>query len=166
MTTLNHPTLGQIHGKLTSGVAQYFGIKYASLKHRFGVPELYNGSRSSGVTVADKLGYGCNPLPRPGNPDTVTRPGVIGIPDGCQTEYALIQQRLPVPDFPPQSDTEGLNLTVTVPEGFGNKKLPVFVFIHGGALAMGSSSWPQYDHAAFVRRSAELGLPVIGVNIK
>lgn len=91
---------------------------------------------------------------------------MIGNPDGCRAEYGLIQQSLTVPDFPPQSDTECLNLTVTVPQGHGNKALPVFVFIHGGALAMGSSSWPQYDHAAFVRRSAELGKPVIGVNIK
>lgn len=91
---------------------------------------------------------------------------MIGFPDGAHDEFKLIQHKLPVPEFPPQSDTEGLNLTVTVPDIKTTGQLPVFVFIHGGALAMGSSSWPQYDHAAFVRRSVELGKPIIGVNIK
>lgn len=78
----------------------------------------------------------------------------------------MIQQHLPLPKFPPDSDTEGLNLSVTVPETGNSKPLPVFVFIHGGGLATGSGTWPQYDHAAIVRRSAELGKPVIGVNFK
>ncbi|KAB5549528.1 Alpha/Beta hydrolase protein [Coniochaeta sp. 2T2.1] len=95
----------------------------------------------------------------------VNRPAAIGVPNGCEAEYEMIQQRLAVPEFPPQSDTECLNLTVTVPESPGRKKLPVFVFIHGGGLTTGSGTWPQYDHAAIVRRSVELGKPIIGVNI-
>lgn len=58
MTTLQHPSLGQIRGKLADGVAQYLGIKYASLKHRFGAPELYDGSDAPGGIDSTKLGYG------------------------------------------------------------------------------------------------------------
>ncbi|XP_014558628.1 hypothetical protein COCVIDRAFT_14301 [Bipolaris victoriae FI3] len=61
---------------------------------------------------------------------------------------------LPVPDFPPHSDTECLNLSVTIPNdgARAGKKLPVFVFIHGGGLAFGSGTWPQYDQAKIVGR--------------
>ena len=82
-------------------------------------------------------------------------------------EHTLIQQPLPLPEFPPPSDTECLNLNITVPTSqVSEQKLLVYVFIHGGALAMGSNCWPQNDQAAIVRRSAELGLPCIGVGIK
>ncbi|PKS09624.1 hypothetical protein jhhlp_004243 [Lomentospora prolificans] len=146
--TLQHPALGPIRGKAHNGVVQYLGIKYASLSHRFSIPELYSGAGGSIVTDATQLG-----------------PAVIGLPNGCKAEQALIQQTLPLPDFPPQSDTEGLNLTITLPGNPEKSKLPVFVFVHGGGLITGSGTWPQYDHGAFVRRSAELGKPVIGVNI-
>ncbi|KAF2850786.1 para-nitrobenzyl esterase [Plenodomus tracheiphilus IPT5] len=66
---------------------------------------------------------------------------------------------------------ECLNLNVTVPaDKLGNfstqlKKLPVFVWVHGGGLSMGSNNWPQYDVAKFVERSIKIGKPVIGVAI-
>ena len=86
---------------------------------------------------------------------------------GCYEEFALIQQKLPVPDFPPMSDTECLNLNITVPNVQSYcKGLPVLVWVHGGALLVGSGTWPQYDFAALVRHSVELGTPFIGVTIK
>lgn len=66
---------------------------------------------------------------------------------------------------------ECLNLNVTVPvESLPSpntepKKLPVFVWVHGGGLSMGSNSWPQYNVAKFVERSIQIGKPVIGVAI-
>ncbi|KAL2061092.1 hypothetical protein VTL71DRAFT_9144 [Oculimacula yallundae] len=117
---------------------------------RFGTPKLYSGQASAGVVNATKLG-----------------PAAIGIPNGCQLEHGLIQHSLPVPDFPPQSDTECLNLSVTIPHDRirAGRKLPVFVFIHGGGLAFGSGTWPQNDQAKIVCRSVELGKPIIGVVI-
>ncbi|OBS15494.1 hypothetical protein FPOA_13685 [Fusarium poae] len=135
MSRLQHPTLGTIEGLAN---------------HRFGTPKLYNGQASSGLVNAKSVG-----------------PAAIGIPNGCQLEHGLIQHSLPIPDFPPESDIECLNLSVTVPcdRVRSGKKLPVFVFIHGGGLAFGSGTWPQYDQAKIVRRSVELQLPIIGVVI-
>ncbi|EXM14306.1 Carboxylesterase, type B [Fusarium oxysporum f. sp. vasinfectum] len=150
MSRLQHSTLGTIEGLVSGNVTQFLGIKYASLDHRFGTPKLYNGQASSGFVNAKSVG-----------------PAAIGIPNGCQLEHGLIQHSLPIPDFPPESDTECLNLSITVPRdgAKAGKKLPVFVFLHGGALAFGSGTWPQYDQAKIVRRSVELETPIIGVVI-
>lgn len=69
------------------------------------------------------------------------------------------------------SELDGLNLNITVPLLEGNfptpeKKLPVFMFVHGGGYSLGSNAWPQYDQARIVRLSAEMGMPIIGVGIK
>ncbi|EXJ69314.1 uncharacterized protein A1O5_07350 [Cladophialophora psammophila CBS 110553] len=64
------------------------------------------------------------------------------------------------------SDTECLNLNITVPNVQSHGKgLPVLVWVHGGALLVGSGTWPQYDFAALVRHSVGLGTPFIGVTI-
>lgn len=86
-------------------------------------------------------------------------------------EFGFLQKSLPLPDVPTHSDTEGLNLNITVPLGpngtlQADAKLPVYVFIHGGAFAFGSSWYPHYDAAAIVRLSVEMGKPIIGVTIK
>lgn len=75
------------------------------------------------------------------------------------------------PNVPNHSDIEGLNLNITVPKGKNgeidiNAKLPVHVFVHGGGFAVGSSWYPQYDQAPFVRMSIEKGKPIISVTIK
>jgi carboxylesterase type B len=80
-------------------------------------------------------------------------------------ELSIIQQSLPKPDIT-LSDTECLNLNVTVPEGAQGRALPVFLFIHGGGFAIGSNSWPHLDQAPIVRFSMQKNLPVIGVIIK
>ncbi|KAI4596293.1 hypothetical protein KJ359_005422 [Pestalotiopsis sp. 9143b] len=84
-------------------------------------------------------------------------------------EFSFIQHTLPKPEFPGASDVDGLNLVVTVPSSEGaqtkHEPLPVLVFIHGGGYAIGGNSWPQYDFSRLVRLAAELGKPIIGVNI-
>lgn len=88
-----------------------------------------------------------------------------------ENEFRFIQHTLPKPQVPTHSDLEGLNLNITVPlseKGVvnANKKLPVYVFIHGGGFAVGSSWYPHYDPAPIVRISKELGKPIIGITIK
>ena len=81
----------------------------------------------------------------------------------------FIQQSLPDAEIP-QSDLDGLNLNIFVPQGkeadTSNRDLPVLVFIHGGGYFFGAGSWPQYDFTRVVKLSEELGKPMIGVSIK
>lgn len=84
-------------------------------------------------------------------------------------EMQFIQQSLPKPSFPGSSELDGLNLNISLPEvalrSPNDKKLPVFVFIHGGGYAIGGNWWPQYDTAPLVRLSVEQGNPIVAVNI-
>lgn len=53
--TLNHPQLGEIHGKKGDGVVQFLGLKYATLKDRFAPPELVTSY--NGPVDATRFGY-------------------------------------------------------------------------------------------------------------
>jgi carboxylesterase type B len=72
---------------------------------------------------------------------------------------------------PSQSDTEGLNLNITVPVNKDgsiepNAKLPVYVFVHGGGFTVGSSWYPHYSASPLVKLSTEMGKPMIGISFK
>ncbi|EUC44269.1 hypothetical protein COCMIDRAFT_98770 [Bipolaris oryzae ATCC 44560] len=150
--TLKHPVLGEIEGNQRDGVAQFLGLRYASIKDRFAPPEL-----------ADNYG--------PGNTDaTKFGPPTVAPAGSLHAEFSFIQKSLPLPEVPPQSDLEGLNLNITVPTDKSgsidsNLKLPVYVFIHGGGFAVGSGWYPHYDPAAIVKQSAEMKKPIIGITI-
>ncbi|EXL50330.1 hypothetical protein FOCG_08632 [Fusarium oxysporum f. sp. radicis-lycopersici 26381] len=149
--TLNHTQLGDIQGfKLDGqGVVQYLGIQYATLAHRFAAPEL-------------KANYG-------GTIDATNRgPTVVRPPLACDIEFGLIQKALDKPHDRPMSDLNGLTLDITAPEltvNDNNAKIPVLVFIHGGAFIIGDSGAPHYDMAAIVAYSQSIGKPIIGVSI-
>ncbi|KAF4435186.1 Para-nitrobenzyl esterase [Fusarium acutatum] len=149
--TLNHTQLGDIQGFRLDGqgVVQYLGIQYATLAHRFAGAEL-------------KTDYG-------GKIDATRRgPTVVRPPLACDLEFGLIQKALNKPDDRPMSDLDGLTLDITAPEATlneNNAKLPVLVFIHGGAFIIGDSGAPHYDMAAIVAYSQSIGKPIIGVSI-
>lgn len=102
---------------------------------------------------------------------TSTRPPPVSPIGAINREFGFIQQSLPLPDVPTHSDLEGLNLNITIPlnengEVDTNANLPVYVFIHGGGFAVGSSWYPHYNQTPMVKLSAERGKPIIGVTIK
>lgn len=91
---------------------------------------------------------------------------------GAQAWDLTLLGNVSLPCEPGQGDTEKmdefkcLHVNVTVPKSViqgKEKDLPVFVWVHGGGLSMGSNSWPQYDLQKFVDRSVEIGKPVIAV---
>jgi len=62
------------------------------------------------------------------------------------------------------SDVDGLSLNISVPPG-DHTKLPVLVFVQGGGF-VGGNWFPHTDFGQFVKLSAEIGKPVIGVRIR
>lgn len=74
----------------------------------------------------------------------------------------------PQPKFPPPFGVEGpisedcLFLNVWTPMGTDSARLPVFVWIHGGAFAIGSGSQPIYDGSAL----AQHGMVVVTLNYR
>ncbi|MEV6574002.1 carboxylesterase family protein [Streptomyces sp. NPDC051577] len=66
---------------------------------------------------------------------------------------------LPDPDVP---GDDCLNLNVWTPEPAAGARLPVMVWIHGGALTRGSTAVPVYDGAAFARD----GVVLVSVNYR
>ncbi|KAJ5660918.1 uncharacterized protein N7484_000290 [Penicillium longicatenatum] len=147
MTTIQHPILGRIQGNKKNDLVEFLGIQYASLAHQFAPPVPIN--RKDFDELIDATSYG---------------PSVGGV-DGCDSEFDLIQHKLPRTHFA-KSATQGLNLNITVPNvNDSPTKLPFLVFLHGGGFGVGSSSCPQHQLTNLVSITSELGLPVVGVNI-
>ncbi|KAH8816059.1 carboxylesterase-like protein [Xylogone sp. PMI_703] len=143
-----HPQLGKINGKSNKGSIQFFGIKYATTKSRFAAAELYEAS-GDGVIDATKFG-----------------PSVAVLPQGVDMEASFIQHTLTATKVP-MSETDGLNLNITIPKlpSGSTKKLPVYVFVHGGGFFIGGNSYPTYDATKIIELSVEMGMPIIGVGI-
>ncbi|MER6121316.1 carboxylesterase family protein [Streptomyces sp. NPDC001795] len=118
---------GAVRGRYEKGVAVFRGIPFAAPPfgpHRFRPPvppEPWDGVRDAGE-------FGPTP-PKPPYSEAFARylsdPVVDG--DDC------------------------LNLNVWTPEPGPGARLPVMVWIHGGALTRGSSSVPVYDGSSFAR---------------
>src|SRR5215475_11221120 len=117
---------GTLRGQVRDGVASFLGIPYAASPTgslRFQAP----APPKPWTGIRDVFTYGPTP---------------------------------PKPDYPPPFDTlfaepnvagnDWLNLNVWTPDPPGSR-LPVMVWIHGGAFANGNSAIPLYDGHAFAR---------------
>ncbi|KAF3923558.1 Cholinesterase [Dactylellina cionopaga] len=71
--------------------------------------------------------------------------------------------RHPYPDLPESEDC--LNLNIIRPIGYSNTKLPVLVWIHGGAFITSGSSNPPYNMTFMVDQSVKIGKPIIAVSL-
>ncbi|MEG3626887.1 carboxylesterase/lipase family protein [Streptomyces poriticola] len=129
---------GAVHGRYESGVAVFRGVPYAAppfgaLRFRPPVPpEPWHGVRDAGAFGAT--------APKPPYSEAFAQylsdPSVPG--DDC------------------------LNLNVWTPEPGPGARLPVLVWLHGGALTRGSSAVPVYDGRAFARD----GVVCVSVNYR
>ncbi|BCS04223.1 uncharacterized protein AKAW2_80024S [Aspergillus luchuensis] len=84
------------------------------------------------------------------------------------------QSHLEFPADVTESEFDCLNLFITRPSaailaaaGFSAQgvKLPVYVYIHGGAYSFGAGTDPMWDPARLVKKSVELGTPIIVATI-
>jgi carboxylesterase type B len=155
--TIKHPTLGcSLRGKPSTASVQFRNLKYASIPARYheSVPNDRLNTGTNGVFDATNFGPSC-PHKRGAQAWDLTLVGNVTLPHEqgqCETER--------------MDESECLNVNVTVPKSGANARpcgLPVFVWVHGGGLSVGSNNWPQYDLQKFVDRSVEIGKPVIAV---
>lgn len=160
--TIVHPTLVcTLRGKPSRTTVQFRNLKYASIPARFqdSIPNNSLKPGSDGIFDATKFGPSC-PHKRGAQAWDLTLVGNVSLPceDGQGSSETM-------------EDLECLQLNVTVPKATSNDYpsnktgLPVFVWVHGGGLSVGSNNWPQYDLQKFVERSVEIGKPVIAVAI-
>ncbi|EXK24392.1 hypothetical protein FOMG_18875 [Fusarium oxysporum f. sp. melonis 26406] len=152
-----HRRLGQLIG-WTRGhdIVQFRGVPYATIPGRF---------RQSAL-LSDL----------PTHPFAATNPGPT-CPHPEQPYFEYWEGPLPdeYPDIEPPktSELECLNLSLTVPRSCvedPNRKVPVLVFIHGGAFVGGShaiqlSGREVFDGTDLVRHSIKLGKDIIVVGI-
>lgn len=117
---------GRVRGKMDGGVARFKGIPYAAPP--FG---------------ANRFGP-----PLPAEPWNGIRDALAFGPTALQPPYRQpFHEILHNPVLPGE---DCLNLNVWTPEP-GSTRLPVMVWIHGGAFTNGSGAVPTYDGAAFAR---------------
>ncbi|MFD5758259.1 carboxylesterase/lipase family protein, partial [Streptomyces sp. NPDC127044] len=129
---------GAVRGRYEDGIAVFRGIPYAAPP--FGArrfrppvpPEPWDGVRDAGE-------FGPTP-PKP--------------------PYSEAFARLLADPVVPGDDC--LNLNVWTPEPGPGARLPVMVWIHGGALTRGSSAVPVYDGQAFARD----GVVLVSINYR
>ena len=151
---LHHPLLGPIKGlHADSLLLQYRGIPYANISRRF--------ARS---TVAHKLPESANDPAQPFDA-TKTGPSSIQPPNAVKTDATSNQ--LPSDGFSEQDQSEDcLAVTITVPTHVQpNARLPVLVFIHGGAFFLGSADRPYYSPLTFCSQAVSTARPLVFVSM-
>lgn len=152
-TVLRHPILGAICGRtIGEELHRFYSLPYASIPSRF--------SRSS---VLEQL-----PKQRHPNPYDATEigPSSIQLAKNAAHDDAKNNQ-LPTDDVDEQEqDEDCLRLTVTKPSNAGpESKLPVLVFIHGGAFFLGSGERRWLDPTTFCMHGLNIGNPAVFVSV-
>ncbi|KAH7010706.1 putative acetylcholinesterase [Macrophomina phaseolina] len=153
------PGLGKLDGlEYSQRVRQFLGIPYARLKKRWTRAELctlWEGNYHNGTL----LGADC-PMPMAS--------------EGPEGDYR--NEFAPVPPFPylnnpPIDEKQALVMNIVVPppdvcqaEERHNKKLPVFVWVHGGSLMYGGANLATLDGVKLVAHSVAVGRPMIAIN--
>ncbi|KAA2255471.1 carboxylesterase/lipase family protein [Solihabitans fulvus] len=125
-TTVVRTSYGTVAGIAENGVTRFLGIPYAAAPigaNRFGAPVAHPGW--DGVRDAYEFG------------PTAPKPEIKG----------ELGKLMPDPSI---EGEEWLNLNVWTPDVKG-ERLPVLVWIHGGAFVTGSSAVTAYDGATFAR---------------
>jgi carboxylesterase type B len=159
---LKHSTLERtLRGKTSPSTVQYRNLRYASIPARFKdpVPNDALVAEADGVVNATEFGPPCPHL-RGAQAWDLTLTGNVTL--ACEDGQGEAEK---------MDEFDCLHVNVTVPKTASHTKhngghgLPVFVWVHGGGLSIGSNSWPQYDLRRFVDRSIAIGKPVVGVAI-
>ncbi|KAJ5689206.1 carboxylesterase [Penicillium macrosclerotiorum] len=135
---------------LVPGIEEFRGIPYATIPARW-QHALLRERLPEDIFYATQNGCRC---PQPKEPNN--------------SEF--YQSHLEFPSDVTESEFDCLNLFITRPSastliaaGFDPEsvKIPVYVYIHGGAYSFGAGTDPMWDPARLVGRSVGLGTPII-----
>jgi carboxylesterase type B len=157
-----HSTLRcSLRGELSTSTVQFRNLKYASIPARYkdSFPDDALKVDADGVYDATLFGPSC-PHKRGAQVWDLTLIGNLSLP--CEQRQGVLEE---------MDEFECLHINVTVPKSAlsaqtsNGSNLPVYVWVHGGGLSVGSNSWPQYDLQSLVERSVEVGKPIVGVAI-
>lgn len=164
------PSFGAVRGVRKDNVIQFLGLRYGELTHRFATATMHEYNQATTEINAAQLGYVSPSIANPSTNPGPSSPTPISLSAGLAIETSVIQQTLPEITPPPMDGLGCLNLNVTVPLLDGqldaSQRLPVLVFIHGGAYLFGSNWYPHYNQDGFVALSVRQQSPVIAVTIK
>lgn len=129
---LEHPELGHIRGvEVNDGLVQYRSLPYGQLSQRF--------ARSTRLDVI------------PGDkPYNATKTGPQGIQPLNSAHMDAEYYQLPTDVEEQEQSEDCLRATITVPKDSTTAdRLPVLVFLHGGALFLGSGERQCYSPLTF-----------------
>lgn len=150
---LHHPLLGAIKGRIICDrLYRCYSLPYASIPRRFAKSELLREPPNhNGSSIYDATSIG---------------PSSIQLPSGAAQSDAANNQ-LPTDDVEEQQQNEDcLRLTLTRPLDIeADSRLPVVVFIHGGAYFLGSGERRWLDPTTFCMQALDNKKPVIFVSI-
>ncbi|KAL8669631.1 MAG: hypothetical protein Q9168_005786 [Polycauliona sp. 1 TL-2023] len=152
----HHPQLNGIKGcRATRSLVQFRSLPYAQTPRRFarsGMVDRLPGATANGSSAYDATKYG---------------PSSVQPRDSVETDIRWNQ----LPELPKREqdqDEDCLRLTMTCPIdnlNSGPGKIPVMVFLHGGALMIGSGERQYYDPVKLCTDAIESSNPVIFVSI-
>jgi carboxylesterase type B len=160
MSTLDHPHLGPILGVRDEGLTVYRGIPFAQIPRRFARSTLQTSLEARWTL---------------GGIFDATKAGPTSIQPFESPRLDAGEQSIPTDLIAPeegrnQSEYDCLNLTVYVPNpkadatSEGDKpvaKLPVLVFLHGGAFIWGSGDRSFYAPKTLLAQAIEADKPLI-----
>lgn len=132
---------GELVGTSEGGVARFLGIPYAAPpvgERRWAAPEAPHSW--TGRRAAKSFGSGCVQEITPDGFGPWTR------------EYVA----------PAPVSEDCLTLNIWTPTRYDGRRLPVMIWIHGGAFMAGSNAVPIYDGAALARQ----GIVVVSINYR
>jgi carboxylesterase type B len=155
---LEHPVLGPLQGAtVAERFTQFRSIPYGRVKQRFARSEvMLDVPRRKRLTTE----------PAPKEVYDVTKQGPQSTQPLGSAKMDAESNQLP-DDVEEQDQAEDcLRLTITTPRhATPDSKLPVVVFIHGGAFFLGSGERKYYDPLTFCTQALEMGKPLIFVSI-
>ena len=144
---LSHPLLGAIQGiRVHDRLVQFRSLPYGEIPQRFGRSSLLKH------LPGDK-------------PYDATKVGPQSIQPQNAAHMDAQSNQLP-PDVEEQEQAEDcLRLTITRPKDVPLTKLPVVVFLHGGAFFLGSGERRYYSPLTFCTHALEMQKPVLFVSM-